>query len=93
MHSDREVILNVQDIEQCEGNASLTPVTWRQLLADVKFRMTCLVQSTGQRPRREGEDAVTVGLLSQSGYDYFVTWTAIIMLRWTVDDLFPLNGP
>lgn len=87
-HLDREAVLILRSSllpeESVSDDASLTSLTWRQILADVKCRMNNLVQTTGQAARRLGDGPLNVGLLAQSGYDYFVTLTAALLLRWTV---------
>ena len=62
----------------------LNPVTWREVLIDVRQRARELVASLGRPARKLGEEGFVVGLLLRSSYEYFLTLTAVVMLRWTV---------
>lgn len=87
-HLDREAILILRSSlspgEGSHDDATLTSLTWGQILADVRRRMSDLVETTGHTTRPLAGPPFNVGLLAHSGYDYFVTLTAALMLRWTV---------
>ncbi|KAJ7756323.1 acetyl-CoA synthetase-like protein [Mycena metata] len=71
---------------------ALTRVTWRHALRDFRQRAKELVAATEHPAREPGEDKFVVGLLLRTGYSYFVTLTATIMLRWTPLVLSPRNS-
>jgi hypothetical protein len=62
----------------------LLEISWRRALLDIRRRAKELVSVSGRPPRNPGEDPFVVGLLLRNGYNYFLTLTATIMLRWTV---------
>lgn len=59
-------------------------VTWRSAIFDIRRRAQELVVAAGHPARNPGEDKFVVGLLLRNGYGYFLTLTAVFMLRWTV---------
>ncbi|KAJ7161038.1 hypothetical protein C8R46DRAFT_1284963 [Mycena filopes] len=71
----------------------LADVTWGEALRDVHQRANELVATVGHPARDPGSERFVVGLLLRSGYDYFLTLTATIMLRWTPLVLSPRNSP
>ncbi|EIM88944.1 acetyl-CoA synthetase-like protein [Stereum hirsutum FP-91666 SS1] len=96
-HLDREAVLILRSsLSPGEGaldDAALTSLTWRQILADIRRRMSDLVETTGHTARYLTEPPFNVGLLAHSGYDYFVSLTAALMLRWTVLLISTRNSP
>ncbi|KAJ7092499.1 acetyl-CoA synthetase-like protein [Mycena belliarum] len=70
----------------------LSQINWRQALVDIRQRADELVAASGHPARSLGEEIFVVGLLLRSGYNYFVTLTAAIMLRWTPLVLSPRNS-
>ncbi|KAJ7042941.1 hypothetical protein C8F04DRAFT_1176021 [Mycena alexandri] len=74
-------ILN--DVKLPNTESALTRVTWRHALRDVRQRAKELVAATKHPAREPGEDKFVVGLLLRTGYSYFLTLTAAVMLRWT----------
>ncbi|KAJ7279728.1 acetyl-CoA synthetase-like protein [Mycena rebaudengoi] len=71
----------------------LLEISWRRALLDIRRRAKELVSVSGRPPRNPGEDPFVVGLLLRNGYNYFLTLTATIMLRWTPLVLSPRNSP
>ncbi|KAJ6526458.1 hypothetical protein B0H19DRAFT_970583 [Mycena capillaripes] len=71
----------------------LLEITWRRALLDIRRRAKELVAVSGRPARNPGEDPFVVGLLLRNGYNYFLTLTATIMLRWTPLVLSPRNSP
>ncbi|KAJ7457005.1 acetyl-CoA synthetase-like protein [Mycena latifolia] len=72
-------------VNEYQSNAQpvLTDITWQNALLDVHRRADELVAASGHPARNIGEGKFVVGLLLRNGYNYFVTLTAAIMLRWT----------
>ncbi|KAI0087636.1 hypothetical protein BDY19DRAFT_994946 [Irpex rosettiformis] len=80
---DRETALILQRLGAAGDEIKLRSVTWRQLLIAVHARATELTKLTGSPSRQIGDAPFVVGLLGHSGYQYFLTWLALFMLRWT----------
>ncbi|KAJ7485751.1 hypothetical protein FB451DRAFT_1230943 [Mycena latifolia] len=68
-------------------------ITWRHALLDIRQRAEELVAASGWPARNIGEPNFVVGLLLRNGYSYFLTLTAVVMLRWTPIVLSPRNSP
>ncbi|KAI0683733.1 hypothetical protein BC835DRAFT_1423011 [Cytidiella melzeri] len=89
---DHEAVLVLQD-NGVEEQATLTGVKWRHIIAAVHSRAAELVQLTGTSPRALGDAPFVVGLLAHNGYNYLVTWMALLTLRWTPVLISPANSP
>lgn len=83
-YPDREIAVILQDLSPAETEATLISITWRKLLGDALNQASVLVRTTGLAPRTLGEPLVTVSLLAQNNYQYFVLVIATVILRWTV---------
>lgn len=83
LYPDRR-IGDVLDEPSADSEVTLIPVTWRQLLADVRVVADHLVANAGHGPRKAGDPRYVVALLAKSAYHYFVTMLAGMLLRWTV---------
>ncbi|KAF7321108.1 Acetyl-CoA synthetase-like protein [Mycena chlorophos] len=72
----------------------ITRISWRRALGDIRQRAQELVGAAQHPARKAGDkELFTVGILGRSSYTFFVTMTAIIMLRWTPLVLSPRNSP
>ncbi|KAF7299983.1 Acetyl-CoA synthetase-like protein [Mycena kentingensis (nom. inval.)] len=70
----------------------ISDLTWRTVIQHVRKQAEELLR-VGPPPRRAGNpQPVVVGLLIRNGYNYFVTLTAMMMLRWTPLLLSPRNS-
>ncbi|KAF7297348.1 Acetyl-CoA synthetase-like protein [Mycena indigotica] len=78
-----------------EGTTTeITRITWRRGLRDIRCRAKQLSDSAHRPARKAGDSQLfVVGLLHRTGYNYFVTLCAILMLRWTPLVLSPRNSP
>ncbi|KAF7309227.1 Acetyl-CoA synthetase-like protein [Mycena kentingensis (nom. inval.)] len=67
-------------------------LSWHATIQHIRRRAEELVR-LGPAPRKAGNaEPLVVGLLVRNGYNYFVTLTAIMMLRWTPLLLSPRNS-
>ncbi|KAI0687623.1 hypothetical protein BC835DRAFT_1419815 [Cytidiella melzeri] len=88
---DNEAVLVLHE-KGSQDEPELTLIKWRHILTAVHSRATELVRSTGLSARALGDAPFTVGLLGNNGYQYLVTWLAILMLRWTPILISPQNS-
>jgi acyl-CoA synthetase (AMP-forming)/AMP-acid ligase II len=87
---DREAILIIKTSERGEVER-LQSITWTHILNDVLNQVDALTSSTCLPARKLGDPPVVVGLLARNGYDYFVTMSALTLLRWTVSAIMSMT--
>ncbi|KAJ6554493.1 hypothetical protein B0H19DRAFT_1262842 [Mycena capillaripes] len=66
-----------------EAEPVLIPINWHHALLAVRRRAEELTAAFKRPEREPGQEQFVVGILLRSGYNYFLTFTATIMLRWT----------